>query len=309
MDKDAKIYVAGHAGMVGSAIVRELRRRGYGNIVTRTHSELDLCRQDAVERFFAEERPRYVIDAAAKVGGIAANAREPAEFLYDNTVMEMNLIHSAYLAGVEKFEFLGSSCIYPRLAPQPMKEEYLLTSALETTNEGYALAKIAGLKYCEYLNRERGAKFISVIPANAYGPGDSFDPEHCHVIPALIMKCHSAVKNGGSVTLWGTGAARREFIHTRDIASACVFLLENYSAPEPVNVGTGEEITMLELARTIAGVTGYTGEILTDPSKPDGMPRRVCDNGRLLSMGWQPSVPLKEGLAELYSLYLETTGE
>ena len=294
MDKDSKIYVAGHRGMVGSAIVRELEQQGYTNIVTRTHGELDLCRQADVERFFAEEKPEYVIDAAALVGGIKANSERPAEFMYVNMQIQQNLIWAAFKSGVKKFLFLGSACMYPKECPQPMKEEYLLTGLPEVTNEGYALAKICGSRLCSYINREYGREFISAIPANAYGIGDSFDPEHSHVIPALLMKYHKAKEEGQKeVVLWGTGTAKREIINNRDIASACIFLLENYSSAEPINVGTGEEVSIMELSQMIKRITGFEGDIVTDPTKPDGMMRRLCDNSRIFELGWKAEVSME----------------
>ncbi len=305
IDKNAKIYVAGHTGLVGSAFVRQLRKKGYTNLVLRTHGELDLLRQEDVERFFREERPEYVIDAAAKVGGIKANSEAPADFFYVNMQIQQNLIWTAYKSGVKKFLFLGSACMYPKQCPQPMKEEYLLTGLPEITNEAYALAKACGTRFCSYINRQYGADFITAIPANAYGIGDNFDPEHSHVIPALLVKYHNAQQRGEpSITLWGTGAALREFIDTDDMADAGIFLLENYSGPEPINVGTGEEVSMLELAHMIREITGFRGEIVTDPSKPDGMPRRLCDSGRIHAMGWKSSVPLRDGIEKLYRWYL-----
>lgn len=305
MRKDSKIYVAGHRGMVGSAIVRELARQEYTNIVTRTHAELDLGRQADVERFFAEEKPEYVIDAAALVGGIKANSERPAEFLYINMQIQQNLIWTAFNSGVKKLLFLGSACMYPKECPQPMKEEYILTGLPEITNEGYALAKVCGSRLCSYINREYGRDFISAIPANSYGIGDSFDPEHSHVIPALIMKYHKAKENGDkSVVLWGTGAAKREFINNRDIASACIFLLENYSSPEPINVGTGEEVSIMELSQMIKRITGFEGDIVTDPTKPDGMMRRICDNTKIYSLGWRAKIKLEAGIRELFLSYI-----
>lgn len=309
MNKDSKIYVAGHRGMVGAAIVRELERQGYTNIITRTHTELDLCRQADVERFFAEEKPEYVVDAAALVGGIKANSERPAEFLHINMQIQENLIWTAFNSGMKKFLFLGSACMYPKECPQPMKEEYLLTGLPEITNEGYALAKVCGSRLCSYINREYGREFISAIPANSYGIGDSFDPEHSHVIPALLVKYHKAKQNGDkAVVLWGTGAAKREFINNRDIASACIFLLNNYASPEPINVGTGEEVSIIELSQMVKKITGFEGEIVTDPTKPDGMMRRICDNSRIYAMGWKSSVPLRDGIEKLYKWYLSQTG-
>ncbi len=307
MQKNSKIYVAGHRGMVGSAIVRELERQGYTNIVTRTHAELDLCRQADVEIFFEDERPEYVIDAAALVGGIKANSERPAEFMYINMQIQQNLIWMAFKSDVKKFLFLGSACMYPKECPQPMKEEYLLTGLPEVTNEGYALAKVCGSRLCSYISREYGRKFISAIPANSYGIGDSFDPEHSHVIPALLMKYHKAKENGDKeVVLWGTGAAKREFINNRDIASACIFLMNNYSSSEPINVGTGEEVSIMELSQMIKRITGFEGEIVTDPTKPDGMMRRICDNSKIYALGWKTEVSLEEGIKELNELYLKT---
>lgn len=306
MKKNSKIYVAGHTGMVGSAFVRELRQQGYTNIVTRTHQELDLCRQADVERFFEEEKPEYVIDAAALVGGIRANSERPAEFMYINMQIQQSLIWTAFQSGVKKFLFLGSACMYPRECLQPMKEDYLLTGLPEVTNEGYALAKVCGSRLCSYINREYGRAFISAIPANAYGPGDSFDPEHSHVIPALIRKCHLAKEAGArEIELWGTGKALREFIYTDDIASAGVFLLEHYEREKPVNVGTGEEFSMLDLARLICEATGFTGNISFDTTKPDGMPRRICDSSTLHRLGWRAKVLMREGLERMYEAYLE----
>ena len=309
MEKNSKIYVAGHRGMVGSAIVRELERQGYTNIITRTHAELDLCRQADVEKFFEEEKPEYVIDAAALVGGIKANSERPAEFMYINMEIQQNLIWTAFKSDVKKFLFLGSACMYPKECPQPMKEEYLLTGLPEVTNEGYALAKVCGSRLCSYINREYGREFISAIPANSYGIGDSFDPEHSHVIPALLVKYHRAKENGDKeVVLWGTGAAKREFINNRDIASACIFLMNNYSSPEPINVGTGEEVSIMELSQMIKRITGFEGEIVTDPTKPDGMMRRICDNSKIYALGWRAEVELEEGIRELDRFYLKRGG-
>ena len=306
MEKNAKIYVAGHTGLVGSAFVRRLRAHGYENLVLRSHTELDLLRQADVERFFAEERPEYVIDAAAKVGGIKANSEAPADFFYVNMQIQQNLIWTAYKSGVKKFLFLGSACMYPKECPQPMKEEYLLTGLPEITNEGYALAKVCGSRLCSYINQQFGADFISAIPANAYGPGDNFDPQHSHVIPALLVKYHNARLDGApAVSLWGTGRALREFIDTDDLADAGIFLLENYSSPEPINIGTGEEVSMLELARMIQDITGYQGDIVMDTSKPDGMMRRLCDSTKIHELGWKSSVSLRDGVEKLYRWYLE----
>lgn len=305
MDKNGKIYVAGHRGMVGSAIVRALEKNGYHNIVTRTHKELDLTRQDAVEAFFEEEKPDYVFLAAAKVGGIVANNEAPADFLYENMILEMNVIHSAFKNNVKKLMFLGSSCIYPRMCPQPIKEEYLLTGALEQTNEAYALSKISGLKYCEYLNRQYNTDYISVMPTNLYGPNDNYHPTHSHVLPALIRRFHEAkVDNLPYVTCWGTGKPLREFLYVDDLADACVFLMNNYSGNETVNLGTGKELTIKELTELVAKVIGYTGEIRWDSSKPDGTPRKLLDVSKLESLGWHYKTELEEGIRLSYQDFL-----
>ena len=305
MDKNGKIYVAGHRGMVGSAIVRALEKNGYHNIVTRTHKELDLTRQDAVEAFFAEEKPDYVFLAAAKVGGIVANNEAPADFLYENMILEMNVIHSAFKNNVKKLMFLGSSCIYPRMCPQPIKEDYLLTGALEQTNEAYALSKISGLKYCEYLNRQYHTDYISVMPTNLYGPNDNYHPTHSHVLPALIRRFHEAkVDNLPYVTCWGTGKPLREFLYVDDLADACVFLMNNYSGNETVNLGTGKELTIKELTELVAKVIGYTGEIRWDSSKPDGTPRKLLDVSKLESLGWHYKTELEEGIRLSYQDFL-----
>lgn len=308
MEKEAKIYVAGHTGLVGSAFVRKLKESGYNNLVLKTHKELDLTDQKAVETFFESEKPEYVIDAAAKVGGIKANSEAPAEFFYENMQMEQNLIWSAFKNNVKKFLFLGSACMYPKECAQPMREEELLTGLPEITNEGYAIAKIGGSRLCSYINKQYGRAFISAVPANAYGIGDSFDPEHCHVIPALIMKYHKAKINGDkSVMLWGTGKALREFIYTDDMADAGIFLLENYDGEMPVNIGTGEEVSIFELSSMIKEMTGFEGNIVTDPTKPDGMMRRLCDSSRLHEMGWESKITLRKGLKMLYDWYLTNT--
>ena len=305
MDKDSKIYVAGHRGMVGSAIVRELQRQGYTNIITRTHAELDLTRQDQVEQFFAEERPEYVFLAAAKVGGIIANQSALADFMYENMMLEMNVIHAAWKNGCKKLEFLGSSCIYPRLAPQPMKEDCLLTSALEPTNEAYALAKISGLKYCEYLNRQFGTDFISLMPTNLYGPNDNYHPTHSHVLPALIRRFHEAKEQGlKEVTCWGDGSPLREFLYVDDLANLCVFLMENYSGNETVNAGSGKEITIKGLTELVAKVIGYEGAILWDTSKPNGTPRKLLDVSKSAAMGWTAQTSLEEGIRLAYADFL-----
>lgn len=305
MEKNSKIYVAGHRGMVGSAIVRELLRQGYSNIITRTHSELDLTRQDAVEEFFARERPEYVFLAAAKVGGIVANDTAPADFMYINMILEMNVINSAWKYGCRRLEFLGSSCIYPRMAPQPMKEEYLLTSSLETTNEAYALAKIAGLKYCEYLNRQYGTDYISVMPTNLYGPNDNYHPEHSHVLPALIRRFHEAkIQNLPYVTCWGDGSPLREFLFVDDLANLCVFLMNNYHGTGTVNAGTGKETTIKDLTGLVASVVGYTGEIRWDTSRPNGTPRKLLDVSKAASLGWTYTTELEEGIRIAYDDFL-----
>ncbi len=305
MEKDSKIYVAGHRGMVGSAIVRELRRQGYMNIITRTHRELDLCRQDEVERFFGEEKPEYVFLAAAKVGGIVANSEALADFMYDNMMLEMNVINSAWRNGCRKLEFLGSSCIYPRMAPQPMKEECLLTSELEKTNEAYALAKISGLKYCEFLNRQYGTDFISVMPTNLYGINDNYHPTHSHVVPALIRRFHEAKELGlAQVTCWGDGSPLREFLYVDDLADLCVFLMNNYSGNETVNAGSGKELSIKELTGLVAKVVGYEGEILWDTTKPNGTPRKLLDVSKSAALGWRYKTELEEGLRLAYADFL-----
>lgn len=305
MEKDAKIYVAGHRGMVGSAIIRSLEAQGYHNIIIRTHEELDLCRQDDVERFFAKEHPDYVFLAAAKVGGIIANQEALADFMYDNLILEMNVIHSAWQNNCKKLMFLGSSCIYPRLAPQPMPESCLLTSELEKSNEAYALAKISGLKYCEFLNRQYGTDYISAMPTNLYGTNDNYHPTHSHVLPALIRRFHEAKEAGlKEVTCWGTGAPFREFLYVDDLADACVFLMNNYSGNETVNVGTGKELTIKELTELTAKVIGYEGEIRWDSSKPDGTPRKLLDVSKLEKLGWKYRTELEEGIRLTYEDFL-----
>lgn len=305
MEKDAKIYVAGHRGMVGSAIVRALEKQGYHNIITRTHKELDLLRQVDVEQFFAEEKPEYVFLAAAKVGGIVANSNALADFMYENMMMEMNVIHSAWQNGVKKLEFLGSSCIYPKMAPQPISEDSLLTSSLEPTNEAYALAKISGLKYCEYLNRQYGTDFISAMPTNLYGPNDNYHPTHSHVLPALIRRFHEAKENGlTEVTCWGTGEPLREFLYVDDLADACVFLMNHYSGNETVNVGTGKELSIKELTELVAEIIGYEGKINWDTSKPNGTPRKLLDVSKLKDLGWKYQTELKDGIRLAYDDFL-----
>ena len=306
MNKDSKIYIAGHRGMVGSAIMRELQREGYTNLITRTHSELDLTRQIEVEQFFAEEKPEYVFLAAAKVGGIIANQSALADFMYDNMMLEMNVIHAAWKNGCKKLEFLGSSCIYPRLAPQPMPETCLLTSPLEPTNEAYALAKISGLKYCEYLNRQYGTDYISVMPTNLYGPNDNYHPTHSHVLPALIRRFHEAKEaQQASVTCWGDGTPMREFLYVDDLANLCVFLMNNYSGNETVNAGTGKEISIKALTELVAKVVGYKGEILWDTSKPNGTPRKLLDVSKAEKLGWKYQTELEDGIRLSYKDFLD----
>ena len=308
MEKDSKIFVAGHRGMVGSAIVRELRRQGYVNIITRTHAGLDLTDQRAVEEFFAAERPEYVFLAAAKVGGIVANSEAPADFMYVNMMLEMNVINAAWRHGCRKLEFLGSSCIYPRMAPQPMPESCLLTSALEQTNEAYALAKISGQKYCEYLNRQYGTDFISVMPTNLYGPNDNYHPTHSHVLPALIRRFHEAKTAGTpSVTCWGDGSPLREFLYVDDLANLCVFLMNNYSGNETVNAGTGKELTIRELTEIVAGTVGYEGKILWDTEKPNGTPRKLLDVSKATALGWSARTELRDGVRMAYEDFLTNT--
>ena len=305
MEKKDKIYVAGHRGMVGSAIVRELERQGYQNIVVRTHTELDLTRQEAVEAFFAEEKPDYVFLAAAKVGGIGANSEAPADFMYDNMILEMNVIHAAWRNGCKKLEFLGSSCIYPRMAPQPMKEDCLLTSPLEETNEAYALAKIAGLKYCVYLNKQYGTDYISVMPTNLYGPNDNYHPEHSHVLPALIRRFHEAKEaEAPSVTCWGDGSPLREFLYVDDLANLCVYLMNHYSGDETINAGSGKEISIRELAKLVARVVDYRGEILWDTGKPNGTPRKLLDVSKAAALGWRYKMELEDGIRLAYQDFL-----
>jgi len=306
MKPDSRIFVAGHRGLVGSAIVRRLQAEGASNLLLRTREQLDLTDQTSVERFFADEKPQYVFLAAAKVGGIHANDTYPAEFLRDNLAIQTNVIHSAWRHGVRKLCFLGSSCIYPKLAPQPMKEEYLLTGPLEPTNEWYAIAKIAGIKMCQAYRRQYGFDAISLMPTNLYGPGDNFHPENSHVLPALIRRFHEAKARGDvSVTIWGTGTPRREFLHVDDLADACVFLMRGYSGEEIVNVGTGSDLSIRELAELVAEIVGYSGAIATDPGKPDGTPRKLMDVSRLEAMGWRARVGLREGVGQAYAWFVE----
>ena len=305
MKLDAKIYIAGHDGMVGSALVRNLKAKGYANFVFRTSKELDLRNQQLVNEFFKKEKPDYVFLAAAKVGGIGANTEQIADFLYENMMIEMNVINAAFRNNVKKLEFLGSSCIYPKFAPQPISEASLLTSSLEPTNEGYALAKISGLKYCEYLNKQYGTKYISVMPTNLYGPNDNYHPEHSHVLPALIRRFHEAkLNNSPSVTCWGDGTPLREFMFVDDMADACVFLMNNYEDNETVNIGTGKELTIKELTELVAKVIGYTGEIKWDTSKPNGTPRKLLDVSKLHSLGWKHKIELFDGIKLAYNDFL-----
>ena len=305
MEKNSKIYVAGHRGMVGSAIVRELQRQGYTNILTRTHKELDLTRQQQVEDFFEAEKPEYVFMPAGKVGGIVANEKDKAGFLFENEMMGLNVIHSAWKSGVRKLEYLGSSCIYPRMAPQPMKEECLLTGALEQTNEGYALAKISGLKYCEYLNKQYGVPYISLMPTNLYGPNDNYHPEHSHVLPALIRRFHEAKVSGAqSVTCWGDGSPLREFLYVDDLANLCVFLMNNYDGAETVNAGSGKELTIKELTEVVARVVGFRGRIEWDTTRPGGTPRKLLDVSKAASLGWTYKTELEDGIRLSYQDFL-----
>jgi len=304
--QDASIYVAGHGGLVGSAIVRRLRALGARRLLLPTREQLDLRRQDQVERFFAAERPQLVFLAAARVGGIEANRSHPAQFLAENLQIQTNVIDAAWRHGVSKLLFLGSSCIYPRDAPQPMREEYLLTGTLEATNEWYAIAKIAGLKMCQAYRRQYGFDAISAMPTNLYGPGDNFSLTDAHVLPALMRKCDEARQRGaGEVEVWGTGRPRREFLHVDDLADACLFLMQHYSELEPINVGWGQDVSIAELAQQVAQTVGFTGSLRFDPTRPDGTPRKLLDVSRLTSRGWQPRLPLEEGLAGTYAWYRE----
>ncbi|QHT70534.1 GDP-L-fucose synthase [Rhodocytophaga rosea] len=306
MEKQAKIYVAGHRGMVGSAIVRRLQEAGYSNFVFRRSDELDLRNQEAVKQFFESEKPDYVFLAAAKVGGIQANNIYRAEFLYENLMIQNNVIHHAYLNGVKKLLFLGSSCIYPKLAPQPLKEDYLLTGLLESTNEPYAIAKIAGIKMCDAYRSQYGCNFISVMPTNLYGPNDNYDLNNSHVLPALIRKFHDAKVNGApSVEIWGSGTPRREFLHADDLADACYHLMLEYNEPNLVNIGTGEDVTIKELALLIKEIVGYEGELTWNSSKPDGTPRKLMDVSKLAKAGWRYKIGLKEGITRTYKEYVE----
>jgi GDP-L-fucose synthase len=304
MNKNEKIYIAGHRGMVGSAIKKKLEQEGFKNMVYKTSAELDLRNQSAVDSFFDREKPDHVFLAAAKVGGILANDTYRADFIYENLMIETNIIHASWKSGVKKLMFLGSSCIYPKMAPQPLKEEYLLTGLLEHTNEPYAIAKIAGIKICDSYRAQYGCNYISVMPTNLYGPNDHYDLKNSHVLPALIRKFHEAKMNDEPyVTIWGTGEPKREFLHVTDLAEACLFLMENYNEPGLVNVGTGTDLSILELANLIKRITGYKGEIRKDISKPDGTPRKLMDISKLKSMGWTARIPLEEGIRMVYEEY------
>jgi GDP-L-fucose synthase len=301
MEKSSKIYIAGHNGMVGSAIVRKLEKEGYQNLVLRSSKQLDLRDQHAVADFFKSEKPAYVFLAAAKVGGIIANNSYRAEFLYDNLLIQSNIIHHSYLNGVDKLMFLGSSCIYPKVAPQPLKEEYLLTGLLEHTNEPYAIAKIAGIKMCDAYRDQFGCNFISVMPTNLYGPNDNYDLKTSHVLPALLRKIHEAKGKGeDNVVVWGTGTPRREFLHVDDLAEACYVLMQNYNEPGLINIGVGHDISISELATLIKNIVGYKGQIVYDPSKPDGTPRKLMDVSKLNAFGWQASITLEDGIKSVY---------
>lgn len=306
MNKSDKIYVAGHRGMVGSAIVRKLKAEGFTNLLLRTSGELDLRNQQAVDEFFAREKPDYVFLAAAKVGGIQANNIYRADFIYENIMIQSNVIHASYVQGVKKLMFLGSSCIYPKLAPQPLKEEYLLTGLLESTNEPYAIAKIAGIKTCDAYRAQYGCNFISVMPTNLYGPNDNYDLNNSHVLPALIRKFHEAkVKNEPAVVMWGTGSPRREFLHADDLANACYFLMQEYNEEGFVNISTGEDITIKDLALLIKDIVGYKGEIQHDLSKPDGTPRKLMDVTKLHKLGWKADIELRAGIEKVYKDFVK----
>ena len=310
MNSNSKIFIAGHRGLVGSALHRTLQKSGFTNLVVRTRAELDLLDKVAVEKFFATERPEYVFLAAARVGGIHANHTYPADFLYENLQIQNHVLHSAWKSGVEKLLFLGSSCIYPRDCPQPIKEEYLLTGPLEPTNRPYALAKIAGIELCQSFNRQHGTRFLSVMPTNLYGIHDNFHPENSHVLPALVRRFHEAKQQGmAEVVVWGTGQPRREFLLADELAEACLFLMQHYDGSELINIGWGEDLTIRELAETIAGVVGFEGQLGFDASRPDGTPRKVLDVSRLHALGWKAQIPLKQGLQQVYRWYQEEYGE
>jgi GDP-L-fucose synthase len=304
MQKESKIYIAGHRGMVGSAIVRRLQQEGYANLILRTSKELDLRDTLAVKTFFEAEKPEYVFLAAAKVGGIIANKTYKADFIYENLMIQNNVIHQSYKTGVKKLMFLGSSCIYPKLAPQPLKEEYLLTGPLEETNEPYAIAKIAGIKMCDAYRAQYGCNFISVMPTNLYGPNDNYDLTNSHVLPALIRKFHEARENGEKeVIIWGTGTPKREFLHADDLADACFFLMEQYNEHGLINIGTGEDLSIADLANEVKEIVGFKGELIFDTSKPDGTPRKLMDVSKLNALGWKASITLKNGLQMVYNEY------
>ncbi|MFD1601616.1 GDP-L-fucose synthase family protein [Flavobacterium artemisiae] len=310
MNLQDKIYIAGHRGMVGSAILRQLKEKGYSNFVLKTSSELDLRNQQAVADFFAEEKPDYVFLAAAKVGGIIANNTYKGDFIYENLMIQNNIIHQSYLNNVKKLMFLGSSCIYPKMAPQPLKEEYMLTGELEPTNEPYAIAKIAGIKMCDAYRDQFGCNFISVMPTNLYGPNDNYDLKNSHVLPAMLRKFITAKRNGdASVTIWGTGSPKREFLHADDLAQACLYLMENYNEQGLVNIGVGEDISILDLAVLVKKIVGFEGEILTDTSKPDGTPRKLMDVSKLNSFGWKAKTSLEEGIEKVYAEIKDTNWE
>ncbi|PSL48931.1 GDP-L-fucose synthase [Chitinophaga niastensis] len=307
MEKDSKIYIAGHRGMVGSAIMRRLQQGGWHNFITRTSSELDLRNQEAVAAFFETEKPDFVFLAAAKVGGIVANNTYRGEFIYDNLMIQSNVIHHSFKAGVKKLMFLGSSCIYPKMAPQPLKEEYLLTGQLEPTNEPYAIAKIAGIEMCDAYRAQYGCNFISVMPTNLYGPNDNYDLNNSHVLPALLRKIHeAAVTKNPEVNIWGTGTPKREFLHADDMADACVYLMQNYNEKGLVNIGVGEDISIGDLAKLICSIVGYEGKLTFDHSKPDGTPRKLMDVSKLHSYGWSATIGLKDGIDRIYRQLLET---
>jgi GDP-L-fucose synthase len=310
LDQDSKIFVAGHRGLVGSAVVRALQSRGYGNLLLVTHRELDLSNQSSVSEFFQRERPQAVIMAAARVGGINANNTRPAEFIRDNLLIQDNVIDSAYRTGTERFVFLGSSCIYPKLAPQPIKEEYLLTGPLEPTNEWYAIAKIAGLKMCQAYRRQYGFNAISLMPTNLYGPGDNFDLQNSHVLPALIRRFHEAkLREDATMSIWGTGTPRREFLHVDDLADAVIYLMNSYENEQIINVGWGEDVTIRELAEMVAAVSGFRGRLVFDSSKPDGPPRKLLDTSRLSALGWKPKITLRSGIEQTYEWFKQHPSE
>lgn len=309
MQSEGSIFIAGHSGLAGSAILRALQSRGYSRLIVRKHQELELTDARAVKDFFQQERPESVFLAAAKVGGIQANNTLPAEFLRENLLIQTHVLHEAWQAGVKKLLFLGSSCIYPKLAPQPIPESALLTGELEPTNDAYALAKIAGIQLCKAYRKQHGANFIAVMPTNLYGPQDNFHPEHSHVLPALLRRFHEAQRDGlQEVTVWGSGTPRREFLHSDDLASACLFLMEHYDSPEIINIGWGQDCTIRELAEMIAETVGYTGKLKWDDSRPDGTPCKVLDNRKLTALGWEPKISLQEGLRLTYQWYLKNHG-